>query len=844
MPGLIDFNQYAVKSEKQIVDSHNLLLQALNSNFAYTLTQVTDPLPSISLGYTGNVLAIDTGSVFVYKSTTDLINVTEVMDKFLTSPNTLRLANSLSIGLLSTSGVTTFWSIFGMNPGGATVDSVKFQQINSQGSLRAAHVVNEFTVTANTASITMPLGNYCTINALSVAGYTLPTTAPTAGMTLVAANSTSLVFGTPYQPVQFDGDWYSLTGNGALAFPGVTSYPALNISFGSQKTYGVGMAANSAGGGSLYFRAANQDVMEMVSPSSGSPSPHLKMNSAFVLPNASNINLDVNPAGSIWYDSSNENIVLISGSGKRYINSQTITQSVNTQEAKDFILQPASTLSVDSGTEAKPALNVGSAGLISNDGALKIVVSGLAVASVSSTGIQSATAGALATAKLAMSSDVGLNSASKPTYTFQDAEGLGLYRSDVHAMAIAVKGLSVVEFTDKTVNLKGNSLSNLASPVVEADAATKGYVDSRIPTGTTHGSLPIIAPGIVSKYVQSDAKYIDGQLEIGSALKPAAFKLNSIGGGAVTIKAPATNNQTVFELPSNYVNNGVLQTINGKTSWVSVATLTSNAVKSDGSVLLVQGLSASVDTTPDKPLIGKSGTGVYAGTASGVKVGFSARGERLLEANVSKGALLGSSDVFNAPFIRLSNTLYSYAAVESSGLPTYSFAGESTTGLGQTQSQTVSLMVTGTPKLSAVVGGVNLHSNRIQAVAEPVSASDAATKNYVDKAVKEKIEVSFRVTTLPAGWSAGAALILSIYDSSLIYQSAVASLVYESASEKTKVLVPSNFATNPNCQVYTGFIRLAKMAASSGIRQVAFASNTSILLNYNVSVGDIITIHL
>ena len=844
MPGLTDFNQYAIKSEKQIVDSHNLLLEALNSNFAYTLTQVTDPLPSIYLGYPGNVLAIDTGSVFVYKSITDLINVPAVLDKFLTGPNTLRLANSLSIGLLSTSGVTSFWSIFGMTPGGATVDSVKFQQTDSQGSVRAAHDVTEFSVIADTASITMPAGSYCSINALSVSGYTLPTTAPTAGMTLVAASSTSLVFGVPYQPLQFDGSWYSLTGNGALAFPGAASYPALNISFGAQKTYGMGMTAYSSGGGSLYFRVANQDVMEMVAPSPGNVAPHLKMTSAFVLPNASNINLNVNPTGSIWYDSSNENIVLISASGIRYINSQAITQSVNTQEAKDFILQPASTLSVDSGTEAKPALNVGAAGLISNSGALKIVVSGVSVASVSSAGIQSATAGALATAKLAMSSDVGLNSASKPTYTFQDAEGLGLYRSDVHAMAIAVKGLSVVEFTDKTVNLKGNNISNLATPVVEADAATKGYVDSRIPTGTTHGSLPIIAPGTSGKYVQSDAKYIDGQLEIGSPLKPAAFKLNSISGGAVTIKAPATNNQTVFELPSNYLNNGVLQTSNGKTSWVSIASITSNTIKSDGSVLLVQGLSAAVDTTPDKPLIGRSGTGVYAGTASGVKVGFSARGERLFEANVSKGALLGSSDVFNAPFIRLSNTLTSYTAMDSAGLPTYSFAGESNTGLGQTQSQTVSLMVIGTPRLSVGVGGVYFHSNKLQAVAEPVNASDAATKNYVDKAVKQKLEVSFRITSLPAGWSAGAALILSIYDSALIYQNAVASLVYESASDKTKVSVPSNFATNPNCQVHIGAVRLVKMAASSGIRQVAFASNTSILLNFNVSVGDIITVHL
>jgi hypothetical protein len=235
---------------------------------------------------------------------------------------------------------------------------------------------------------------------------------------------------------------------------------------------------------------------------------------------------------------------------------------------------------------------------------------------------------------------------------------------------------------------------------------------------------------------------------------------------------------------------------------------------------------------------------MYASTESSVKVGFSASGKRLLEANASTDALVGATDSFNAPYIRLSNTISNYSSVLSTGVPTYAFAGESQTGVGQTQVQSVSLIVNGAAKLSAGTNGLSAHNNRVIAVADPVQSSDVATKNYVDTMVKPRKELSFLVQSLPVGWSSGSAIILSIYDKALIFSSATGVLTYESASDNKLVVVPSDFSTNPDCQVYLDNLRLVKMARTSGVREVTYGTPRSIILNYNLSVGQVVTIHL
>ena len=509
------------------------------------------------------------------------------------------------------------------------------------------------------------------------------------------------------------------------------------------------------------------------------------------------------------------------------------------------MLQPASTFTVDAGSTVKPGLNVGSsAGLASDSNSLKVVVNGTASVQISNVGLESAVAGSTATARLILNDTIGINNPTKPTYSFSGVEGLGIFRADTDAIGMAVKGQTVLEVSEAKLNVKGSKVSNVATPTEPQDAANKDYVDARIPIGSTPGALPIVSSGTTSKYVQSDAKYLNGVLEIGSSAAPASFRMNSSSGGAAIIKAPATVNNIVFELPSNNLNNGVLQNVGGQSRWVNIDSITGNTLKADGSVNLSKGLNLTADSTPTSPAIGKGNTGVYAATESAAKIGFSAQGQRLLEANATTRALVGASDTFNAPFIRLDNTITTYSSVGNSGQPTYAFAGEAQTGLGQTQVQSVSLLVNGTAKISANANGISAHNNRVQSVSDPVQATDAATKGYVDTLVKARKELSFLVQSLPAGWTSGSALILSIYDKALIFNSAIGNVSFESAADNKLVVVPSNFSVNPDCQVYVDNSRLVKMAKSTGVREVSYGTAGSIVLNYNLAVGNVVTIHL
>ena len=845
MASLIDLGSYKIISEKQLIDNYNLLVDALNSNFDFTLDQVASPIPDPALGTVNDVLTIKPGFTLGYESLNTLINVQSVFSAFLaTGPQQLRLDNNLTIGLLASSQMANEYVIAATLPGGTVQDKVVFKQLSGIGDMQELHTVKQFQVTANNASLTVSTG-YFQVNALQVATYQLPTNAPTVNQILQANASGNLEFQTPFQPVTFDGSQYAFATKKPLAFLDV-SYPAYNIQFNGSTGIGYtsGWTDNSA---RLYFDIAGQPVMQLVKPEDvlgNSVKPYVQMAGALALASSSNIDPLSNPIGGLWYDPGIEGLVVNTASGRKYISSQSLAASVNTEESKDFVLQPASTLSVDAGTEQKPALNIGTAGLTSDNSSLKIIVQNTAIAQISSEGLASANALATGTAKVVLTDSVGINNPAKPTYAFSGSEGLGVFRSNTDALAVAVKGQAVIEFSEAKVNVKGSQVSNVGAPVEPADAANKEYVDARIPIGTTPGALPIVSSGSTSKYVQSDAKYLNGTLEIGSSSAPASFRMNSSSGGAAIIKAPSTVNNVVFELPSNSLNNGVLQSVNGRTQWVDINSLTTNVLKADGTVQLSKGLNTSSDSAPANPLIGKSGTGMYASTESSVKVGFSASGKRLLEANASTDALVGATDSFNAPYIRLSNTISNYSSVLSTGVPTYAFAGESQTGVGQTQVQSVSLIVNGAAKLSAGTNGLSAHNNRVIAVADPVQSSDVATKNYVDTMVKPRKELSFLVQSLPVGWSVGSAIILSIYDKALIFSSATGVLTYESASDNKLVVVPSDFSTNPDCQVYVDNLRLVKMAKTSGVREVTYGTPRSIILNYNLSVGQVVTIHL
>jgi hypothetical protein len=395
------------------------------------------------------------------------------------------------------------------------------------------------------------------------------------------------------------------------------------------------------------------------------------------------------------------------------------------------------------------------------------------------------------------------------------------------------------------VNVKGNKLTNLAEPVVASDAATKGYIDAMIPVTAVPGALTVGGEGQGSKLVQSEARYMNGTLEIGGVTRSGAVKMRTPLGGSAAVVAPSTSNNVSFVLPANQLEGGVLQSANGVTRWVSVDTFTGGSLKADGSVPLAGSIRATQSTSPAKPLIGLENTGMYIDGTNGYKIGFSTQGGRVLEVDRNAETLKGLSDSYNAPMIRLNNTVSSYDNNTMSGTsPTYSFAGDPSSGVTQTRAQAITLVTGGAPRLTATSTEIQTHGIKIRGVGDPEGPTDAVTKKYVDSVVSIPHEITFRVTSLPVGWTSASAIILSIYDKALIYQSSSTNLVYESSSAPETIIVPNNFNVNARCQVYVNNSRLMKMESASGLRQVTFLTPRSLLINYGIAVGDLITIQV
>ena len=858
---LIDLASYKAISSNQLVGAHNDLIGALNQNFIFLQYSIEAPIPNPNMATENNmVLAVkQPGPYFAYDSIANLVNVQETAAVYLTTAKTLRLDNNLTFSLLGLTGSSNKLVIASATPGGAIADKVTYQQVDSSGEMTVNHQVSSFQVTSNFASLTVTSGHF-QVNALAVAGYALPTVAPTANQ-ILQANSAGVLgfttFSTPFTRIGTSATWSSSSD---LQFDAV-KYPSTSISWVTSRT-GFGfdnftpaqngnLPSDIPGTSRFYLRFASYNVFLVTQPdrvNGNIVTPYMQMYMGLALASTSKIDPLSNPVGSLWYDNSTKGLMLITDVGQRHISSLPATEVVSTSEVKDFVLQAAATISVDAGSEIKPSFKVGAAGLTSEDSDLKVVLSGTSVARFSTTGISSANLMASATAKIVLDDSLGINNPASPAYTFADASGLGVYRSDSNAMAIAVKGVPIAEFSEGKLSLKGNHISNVAPPVNATDAATKGYVDSITPTGFTTGSIPIVSSESIKKYVQSDAKYVNGSLELGGSGKSGAIRLKSTSGGSASIIVPTTTNNLSFELPSNSLNNGVLQRLNGGSTWVAISTITSGLVKVDGSVALSAGLKITVDTSPTSLLLGVGTTGIYASLTAGSKVGFAGNGVKLLEADVNSKALTGITSVFNAPYIRLTNTLTAYGVPATLGRPTYAFAGEQETGVGQLQEGSVSLMVGGAAKLTANTSALSANRNILRDLSDPVNATDAATKQYVDSVVnKTRQEYSFRITSLPIGWTDASPLYLSIFDKALIHQSSTAPLVMESANDPTKARVPINFSTNADCQVYLNDKRLVKMTNAFGTRDVAFSTAGSIVLrviNNQIQVGSILTIHL
>ena len=849
--------QFVTLSDKGLLDAHNGLALAAADNFDYVLNQVTNPLPAI--GSVGQVLSVAAGPVLAYASLPSLINVQAVMDAYLASNQVLRLESDLTLRLLDGSSNLQNLRVAATTTGGTVVDSVTFSQTSTSGDLAENHVVNSLTVTADSASVTMTGSAHFEVNRLRIGtggtAYTLPAaSAMIPGYVLVNSGATSSWQPMP-EPVLGDQAQYYLANTKPFALPAsTTSALSLVLSgYGSiySSSYDTGFGFVTPGNlgaaaRRLVMQVDGAEVWRAVKPANvggNSVAPYLQMNTGLALASASLIDPNSNPVGSIWYDSSSDGIVLISASGQRFIGSQAIVSTVNTAEAnKDFALQPSSTLSVAAGSVIKPALNIGTAGLISGGTDVQVILGGAATAKISATSIEPAAGGASASAKILIDATVGENDPTKPAYTFPSATGLGVFRASTNAMGVAVQGAKVVEFNSGGMSMESLKISNLATPTLSQDAATKAYVDGRIPGATVAGALAIAVAG--TGYVEEpNLRYQGGSLAVGSVSSPGRINLLTSGGGLAQVKAPVSAANSVFPLPENSLDGGVLQLSGTTSSWVPFSTLSSGLLRADGTVPLTGGLSVEIDTTATDPLLSRGPLAMYM-TNSSSEIGFSLSGNPLFRLNMTGPTLTGAGGGFNTPLVYLNNSIATYGGTSTSGTPTYSFSGESTTGLGQTRGSYCSLFVNGTTRFSATSTGATAHGNKISEVGTPTASTDAATKGYVDGLVNAIVEISFRVVSLPIGWTSANPLTLSVFDTQLVYLSNTGTLVYESASSPGALVVPSNFATNPKCQVYVAGVLLAKQANASSVRQAAYGTATSITLNYNVGVGNIIVVQL
>lgn len=849
---LTSLSNYKTLSEKRLLEAFNEAMTAADANFTYTLGQVASPVPSLTGVAQNSVIAVgqsNSNNILEYRDPSELINLQTTFSSYLDQQSKINLTDDLEFSVNALNSPFSTFSVTsrGSSGAGSINNYMRFTQLSNSGELNETHVVSAFSLTSNSINLTTNTG-FVQLNKLQVGDYKFPNAAGSSGQVLKLGAANTLEFAAINNEIISQVDSYTLNQNKPLLLSGKGGS---DVSLGLYDLEsGIGTSTQSLSGNQeVFFKFRNSRLLAMtkpVSPGVGAPtSSYLKVEGPITLPNATDITSQNSHEGSVWYDGLNNSLVVITAQGKLNIKAQStaVAAAVNTEEAKVFNLNPSASIALGQGTNVAPAVKIGNVGLTSSLQDLKIVFGSTPVVKITATSIEpnTQTNGA---AKVLFDSTLGFNNPANPAYTFSGASQLGMYRSASNAIGMSVQGQCVSEFSATGLDLKTRRLFNIAAPIGALDGANKQYVDSLIPSGSTANSIPLYSVS-AGKYIESEVKYATGILEVGSGSNAGAVSLKTTSSGSVTLKAPAGSQNLTFFLPSSTLTDGILRVnAQGYTYWDSKTSVTSGLLKIDGSVQMTGGIRMATATTKTNPLIGIGTVGMYAAEGANPKIGFASNNTQILELDVTNKTLTGIGTTLNAPYVRLDATTNAYSDPATQGSPTYSFAGSTSTGLGQIFTNGVSLLVSGAPKLSVSSTGILAHNSKIQNLATPTQNSDAATKAYVDGAVKTPIEIAFRVDSLPVGWTSGNALTLSIYDKSLIYQNSAVILPYESAADPEEVVIPSNFNTNSKCQCYVENIRLVKMAKQSGVRQVSYLNNTSLLINYAVSVGQVITVYL
>lgn len=839
---LIPLTDYKTLSDKKLLQVFNDAMTAVDANFTYTLGQVASPVPSLTGVAQDSVLAVgqsNSNNILEYVNVNDLVNLQTVFTSYTEQNSKINLANNLEFSINKLGSPFAAFSVTsrGSSGAGAINNYMQFSQLSTSGELNETHVVGAFSLTSNSVSITANTG-FVELNKLQVGNYKFPNTAGTTGQLLRLGASNTLEFAAVNNQIVEQTNNYALNQNKALLLKGKgNSDVSLAI---YDLNSGIGASQESLNGNQeVFFKFNDSRLLTMtkpINPSVGSPdSAYLKLEGPTTLPSVNAITPQNSHEGSLWYDGLNNSLVVITPQGRLSLRAQSsaVAAAINTEEAKSFTLNPAATIALGQGTNSSPAIKVGNVGLTSTSQDLKIVFGNTPVVKITGTSIEP-NVQANGAAKVLFDSNLGFNNPTNPPYTFSGAFQLGMYRSASNSIGMAVQGVCVSEFSSTGLDLKNKRLFNIAAPVGALDAVNKQYVDALIPIGATANSLPVYNT-TSNKYVESEAKYASGVLEVGSSANAGSVLFKTTGGGTVTLSAPTGNQNLTFLLPATTLTDGIMRVnAQGQLYWDSKNTVTSGLLKTDGSIQMTGGIRMASATTKTNPLIGIGTTGMYAAEGLTPKVGFASLGDQLFEIDATTKTLTGTSLLDRGPYIRL--------ITADDTTPVYGFAENQTSGLASATGG-VAVVVSGSQKLTVTSTGVSVHSQKITNVATPTSSNDAANKQYVDDLNKEPLEVSFRITSLPSGWTLGNSITLSLIDKALVYQNTIAYLEYIPDPFPANVTVPINFMTNAKCQCYVENSRLIKVPKNN-IAQVARVNSGALLLNFNIAVNQIITVQL
>lgn len=821
-------------SEKRLLEAFNEALVTADANFVYTLGQVASPVPSLSGVPEDYVLAVNQANALEYKNVSSLIDLQAAFSSYLTDNSKVTLNNSLEFSLAKAAFPFAEFSVTGRNPNGtgSINNYVSIKQLSNSGQLDEDHSVSAFTVVANSTKLTSSLG-YVELNKLQVGNYKFPNAAGTTGQVLTLGPANTLQFASINSDVVDAGDKYTFSKGSPLFFDGKTQETP-DLAFNDLNS---GLGVKTTGSNSeLFFKLENVKLLALKKPSSplsGSPTaPYLKFEGPTVLPDFSTKTSSNAYAGSVWYDQTSNSLVLVSNTGNTFIQGQATAASVNTSEAKDFTMNPTASFALGAGSTAAPTFKVGTVGFTGANQDLTLVFDGTAKVKITGTAIEPAQA-STGSAKILLDSSIGINNPVNPPYTFAGASQLGFYRSNTNAIGVSVQGSCISEFTATGIDLKNRKLTNVATPTAASDAANKSYIDGKLPTGSTAGKIATYST-VSGKYVQSEAGYSNGILDIGGTAT-GTLRLNNSNGGSVSLRPPIGIQNLTFTLPASNLANGLLRVnAQGETYWDALSNVTSGLLKADGSIQMTSGLQMANASTKSNLMLAVGTTGMYAQGALTPKIGFASNGEQLMELDALSGTLSGITTQTRSPYIRLGSS--------EKSKPIYSFESNKNSGLAYTDNG-VSVVIDDSEALTVSALGVSANNLNVKNVANPVSAQDAATKAYVDNATKEVVEISFRILTLPSGWTSGNSIILSLADKALIYNTTFAYLEFLPNPFPDNVSVPENFQSNAKCQCYVENARLIKVPRNN-VSQVARINNGSLLLNYNLAVNQIITVQL